>query len=35
MDKKIRIENDNLVSILRLKLEEKVKEDYTEENSIS
>lgn len=35
MDKKIRIENDNLVNILRLKLEEKVKEDYTEENSIS
>lgn len=35
MDEKIRIENDNLVNILRLKLEEKVKEDYTEENSIS
>lgn len=35
MDKKIRIENDNLVNILRLKLEEKVNEDYTEENSIS
>lgn len=35
MEKKIRIENDNLVNILRLKLEEKVKEDYTEENSIS
>ena len=32
MDKKIRIENDNLVNILRLKLEEKVKEDYIEEN---
>ena len=34
MDKKIRIENDNLVSILRAELEEKLKEDYTEESDI-